>query len=57
MDDLIQAVELFKETAAEDEANETQMTGAYGVPGGPILNNSIAVAPTPTNSKPIKNQD
>lgn len=37
VDDLIMAVELFKETAAEDDVNATNMTGHYGPA---ILDNS-----------------
>lgn len=44
LDDLIQAVELFKETAQEaDDPDQTGMTSQYvsAGPGGPILNHSL----------------
>ena len=46
VDDLIMAVEMFKETAEDDEINATNMTGNYGPP---MLDNSLAQTPRAGN--------
>jgi hypothetical protein len=53
VDDLLMAVELFKETAEEDDVNATNMTGYYGPA---ILDNSANMSGhliAPTALKPL----